>query len=201
MRRLTMCCSLLLLLACVSWSMAGPPVLIDRPSPPPCAADGICYPNVTEWGYYPSRWRRWPGHELVPTPAEPTPEQRLGPDVPPYEIPPPEREDERAPPASTKPPEEAPSGEPGEEPPPADGFDAPTTPGPPGYPAPLESPAEPTTDLDPPPVPPFAGTSAIGSRSAELRRPTNRRPRAARSGPASDPPPQSPWIYRSASLN
>ncbi|HEX2474212.1 MAG TPA: hypothetical protein VHK01_05680, partial [Lacipirellulaceae bacterium] len=41
---------------------AGPgiPGIIDRPTPPACCADGICYPNAATWGTYPTRWRRWP---------------------------------------------------------------------------------------------------------------------------------------------
>ena len=51
---------------------AGPPP-IDRPSPPACCADGMCYPNPTTWGFYGTRWRRWPTTQLEPTPADAQP--------------------------------------------------------------------------------------------------------------------------------
>ena len=198
MKRLTMSCSLLVVLVCAAGAMAGPPVPIDRPTPPPCAADGICYPNTGEWGFYPGRWRRWPGHELMPTPVEPTPAERLGPDLSPYETPTPEKEDEQAPPASTKKPAPESTVEPGAAAPESDGTDAPMTP---SYePSPLTPPAEPTTDLDPPPTPPFAMSSAIRSQAAASRVPTDPRPGAARPASASDPPPTLPWTYHSASL-
>ena len=45
---------LLLIAACGTASLAmGRAPLIDPPTPPPCAADGTCYPNTGEWGYYP----------------------------------------------------------------------------------------------------------------------------------------------------
>jgi len=195
MRRLTMTSSVPILLACATWSAARPPVPIDRPTPPPCAADGICYPNENEWGFYPGRWRRWPGYELVPTPAEPTPAERLGPDLAPYEVPPAEREDERAPPASTKREAAAPAEESSGGAPASEGLDAPSTP---SYPSPLTPSTEPTTDLDPPPAPPFAANSAIRSPAAAMRVPA--RPRVERSPPGTDPPPPMPWATHSAAL-
>ena len=41
------------------------------PTPPPCAADGACYPKRTTWGYYKTNWRPWPGDKagIQPTPA------------------------------------------------------------------------------------------------------------------------------------
>ena len=198
MRRLTMNFSVLVVLVCAAWCTAGqPPVPIDRPTPPPCAADGICYPNINEWGYYPGRWRRWPGHELVPTPAEPAPADRLGPDLAPYEVPSPEKEDERAPPASTKRETTAPAGEPSGDASAPEGLDTPTSP---SYPSPLSQPAEPTTDLDPPPAPPFAMSPATRPLATPLRAPTNRRPRAAGTASTTDPPPAMPWTSHSASL-
>src|SRR5262245_24011561 len=81
---------------------AHPP--LDRPTPPPCCADGICRPNAAEWGWYRTQWRRWPTEELAPTPA--TSPGKAGkeavPGVPSYETIPPELEDRRAPPP-TKP--------------------------------------------------------------------------------------------------
>ena len=197
MRRLTMSYSVLVVLVCAAWAPAGPPLPIDRPTPPPCAADGICYPNVNEWGYYPGRWRRWPGYELVPTPAEPAPAERMGPDLAPFEVPSPEKEDERAPPASTKKEAAAPAAEPDGAAPASEGLDTPTTP---SYPSPLTPSAEPTTELDPPPAPPFAMTSAMRSSAAALRVPADQRPRGPRAAPATDPPPAMPWASHSASL-
>jgi hypothetical protein len=49
----------LLIFGLGSATFAGPPPL-DRPSPPPCAADGRCYPNPLTYGWYETRWRRWP---------------------------------------------------------------------------------------------------------------------------------------------
>ena len=80
---------------------AAPP--LDRPSPPPCCADGVCRPNPTTFGWYPTQWRRWPSEELQPTPAgssNTVPGTGLGPDVKPFETPRVEDEDRRAPPPS-----------------------------------------------------------------------------------------------------
>ena len=44
---------------------AAHPCTIDRPTPPPCAADGTCYPNENTWGWYPCHWRQWPGEVLA----------------------------------------------------------------------------------------------------------------------------------------
>ncbi|MCI0332578.1 MAG: hypothetical protein L0228_05075 [Planctomycetes bacterium] len=81
-----------------------PPNLLapGRPSPPPCCADGICYPNCTTWGHYATRWRRWPIEhiELAPSVLGVLPARPLGPDVPPFALPPIEEEDRRAPPPS-----------------------------------------------------------------------------------------------------
>jgi hypothetical protein len=83
----------------------GPPPM-DRPTPPPCCADGLCYPNPVTWGHYPTRWRRWPGDYLEPLPPQLTPPAPLPADLPPYEAPSPEEEDRRAPPPTA--PREAP---------------------------------------------------------------------------------------------
>jgi hypothetical protein len=77
-------------------AIAGPPPL-DRPTPPACCADGMCYPNPTVWGVYKTRWRRWPTEELEPTPAE-RPPAGLVPEAAPFERPPAEEEDRAAPP-------------------------------------------------------------------------------------------------------
>jgi hypothetical protein len=77
---------------------AAPPPL-DRPTPPPCCADGHCFANSVTYGWYETRWRRWPlevpeavtGTQLTPT-AQPSGE------IPTYDIPPAEEEDRKAPP-------------------------------------------------------------------------------------------------------
>ena len=159
------------------FASAHDPPPLDRPTPPPCCADGLCYPNPTTWGVYPTRWRRWPGvvdAALEPSPA-PEPGE-LGPEVPSYEPPPAEEEDRRAPPPTQRrrpaaPPAEEEAG-PGGPPEGEDGapsfespsFDRPSleerpaeTPGIPTFPWDQPAPeAEPTSDADPPPAPPFA---------------------------------------------
>ena len=94
-----------LLATCVSGSAgaAGPgvPGILDRPTPPACCADGICYPNPTTWGAYPTRWRRWPGEVLAPADAA-RPSRPVG-ELPTLEPPVPEDEDRRAPPPTPAP--------------------------------------------------------------------------------------------------
>lgn len=41
----------------------------QQPTPSPCAADGICRPNL-EWGFSRTRWRSWPGDAVGDTPSE-----------------------------------------------------------------------------------------------------------------------------------
>jgi hypothetical protein len=93
-----------------SVAAAVSPIHIDRPTPPPCAADGTCYPNENTWGWYPCHWRQWPGEVLIPTAAgaQPTPAEGQVAPLKPYETPTPEQEDAQAPP-STKKTETAPS--------------------------------------------------------------------------------------------
>jgi hypothetical protein len=94
----------LMLLGLGSASLAAPPPL-DRPSPPPCCADGRCYPNPWTFGWYETRWRRWPVECLEPFPAGqqlPTPPDSLPPYEPPLDV----DEDRKAPPPTT-PPEES----------------------------------------------------------------------------------------------
>ena len=155
------------LVACASnnpATAANPP--LDRPTPPPCCADGICYPKPDTWGVYGTRWRRWPGDELEPTPASRAPGKAV-PDLEPYETLPPELEDRSAPPP-TKPRAEA-EGE-GERPPerpiapgPGGEMEAPrgtplTTPPESPLTAPPESPLvpRPTTPFSPGPTSPFS---------------------------------------------
>jgi hypothetical protein len=117
---------------------AGSPPPLDRPSPPPCCADGICYPNPMTWGHYATRWRRWPTDYLEPLPPEAIPPAPLPADIRPYETPPPEEEDRRAPPPTT------PRGE-------REAEDQ--APVPPGR-APAVTPPAPTTPVAPPVQPP-----------------------------------------------
>jgi hypothetical protein len=104
MKRLFVIGSFLLVVGWAASAWAVRPLPIDPPSPPPCGPDGNCYPNEGEWGYYPNRWRQWPGVNLKPTPETkaPTPAEQLGPNLTPYETPSPEEEDEAAPPSTTK---------------------------------------------------------------------------------------------------
>jgi hypothetical protein len=77
------------------------PLAPGRPSPPPCCADGYCYPNYETWGHYKTRWRRWPIELAATAPSRaPTTPSAPRPDVPSYEVLPPEEEDRRAPPPS-----------------------------------------------------------------------------------------------------
>jgi hypothetical protein len=86
-------------------AMAVSPPPLDRPTPPPCCADGFCYPRPTTFGWYERRWRRWPTEELQPTPAGVRPPDRLAPEIPAFDLPPPEEEDRSAP-RPTQPPDE-----------------------------------------------------------------------------------------------
>jgi hypothetical protein len=105
MKRLTISSCLLACWGGVSCAFAATPLPIDRPTPPPCAADGTCYPNKGSFGWYQCRWRKWPGEELQPTPAgvQPTPaEVQKGTDLNPFEAPSAEHEDTQAPPSTKK---------------------------------------------------------------------------------------------------
>jgi hypothetical protein len=169
---------------------AGPPPL-DRPSPPACCADGLCYPNRTTWGVYGTRWRRWPTEQLQPTPADARPPVGPTQEIPGFERPPAEDEEQAAPPPtraaeeareeeeddarSQTPPTTLPFG------PPQDGGTQPAAPSPldnnqpapPGmrFPWETEESTTPTTtpldegiptgDLDPPPAPPFGMPSLV----------------------------------------
>jgi hypothetical protein len=108
-------------------SMAAPQC-IERPSPPPCCADGQCFASPMTYGYYDTRWRRWPMECLAQAPTgKPTalPSQ-LKQEVEPFVTPPAKDEDRKAPPPSV------PAGE--QTSPGATGG-APRTPGAPGGPA------------------------------------------------------------------
>jgi hypothetical protein len=202
-------------------AIAGPPPL-DRPSPPACCADGVCYPNPGTFGVYRTRWRRGPGEELEPIPAA-TPPGGQVPEAPPFE--PIQKEDEdRAAPPPTKAAERAreeeeegaapPAGEqPGGLPvmPPAGLPQLPSGEGRPEVPTmempwdlpatpPTETTPGPTGDLDPPPAPPFATPALVNGpaiRAAERPAP---QPEPRRTTPViqprgNDPPPAFPIAY------
>lgn len=128
-------------LACL-WqsSMASPPC-IERPTPPPCCADGQCFASPLTYGYYDTRWRRWPMEHLAQAPMDKRtalPSQ-LKQEVAPFVTPPPEQEDRKAPPPSVPA---------GEQTPAATGA-APRTQGAPGGPAPPQG-VQPPAGLGPP---------------------------------------------------
>ena len=77
---------------------AGPPPL-DRPTPPPCCADGHCFANPVTYGWYETRWRRWPLEcPEAPPGTQLTPATQPSGELPAYDLPPAEEEDRRAPP-------------------------------------------------------------------------------------------------------
>ena len=77
-------------------SLAVPP--LDRPTPPPCSADGRCYSNPSTYGVYETRWRRWPVESIDPNAVEKFNPRQLQNQVPPFDAPPAEEEDRKAPP-------------------------------------------------------------------------------------------------------
>lgn len=176
----------LLLVGLGNTSLAAPPPL-DRPTPPPCCADGRCYANPLTFGVYETRWRRWPIESMEPTRGGPTLPIQPQADIPSFQAPPAEEEDRKAPPP-TMPREEpvkTPTSEPQQEPGGPGGQSEPEGSGPaaaptttPGEPndqnglrrtlPPLEpqSPATqpfningPTSESDPPPALPFGPRS------------------------------------------
>src|SRR5262245_42377404 len=70
---------------------------LDRPTPPPCCADGVCDAHAGTYGWFQTRWRPWAGESVNPG-AVPTAPAAGG--LPPYVRPTPENEDLRAPPAT-----------------------------------------------------------------------------------------------------
>jgi hypothetical protein len=184
-------------------AMADQPIYLDAPTPPPCAADGTCYPNTGEWGYYPSRWRPWPGDQLEPTPAaaEPTPaEERISPELGPTETPPPELEDATPPPSSPKREIKSAPPESDEAPPTSEGTTLPDVPLPDDETPPASPLTEPTGDADPPPTLPFAVSAPGRAPSGVDPAPPAAPRRSAARVSAGDPPPTPPWAFRSASL-
>jgi hypothetical protein len=211
MKRFAIWCSILATGVAAGQAIGRPP-LIDPPTPPPCAADGTCYPNTGGFGYYQGHWRTWPGVQLEPTPSkEPTPAEggRISPELGPSETPPAELEGEAPPPSSPKrktPPAattespEAPteSGEkPMVEPPAARPLPNGAMPNVPLPDAENRAPLGATGDPDPPPSLPrsIAGGQAAPSEGAS---------RAAAASPlpsrvsTTDPPPSPPWSQNAA---
>ena len=173
---------------CLSVTAMGRAPLIDPPTPPPCAADGICYPNTGGWGYYPARWRTWPGVQLEPTPAKsPTEAGRVSPELGPSEPPPADVEDAAAPPSSARPREKS-EVAPGDAPPKPPGADS-ALPDVPLPDAERASPLGPTSEHDPPPVLPLSLSTSpsAGHVTAPLAR------QAASRVSTNDPPPAPPW--------
>ena len=91
---------LLMGLGNVSWAVAP---CVDRPTPPPCCADGKCYPNPLTFGVYPTRWRQWPVQYAQSTSTGQLPEgvQPDNREIPQFELPSAEEEDRKAPPPTT----------------------------------------------------------------------------------------------------
>jgi hypothetical protein len=207
-----------LVIACGVAGLAdGRAPLIDPPSPPPCAADGTCYPNTGGWGYYQARWRTWPGTQLEPTPAKTSGTsgregQEVSEELSHTEPPPADLEDAAAPPASSRreEPKEGPPAE-GEQPAAEGGESAP-----PNVPLPdaEASPFGSRGDQDPPPAlprslsatsrnaVPRAAAATTGALPAPSRvaAPAQSRmstPAASRVS-TSDPAPAPPWAQSAA---
>ena len=213
MVRLSGWCTIVMVCGSTAWAMGRPP-LIDPPTPPPCAADGTCYPKTGEWGYYQGRWRTWPGVNLEPTPAKSPTEAdgQVSPELGHAETPPAELEDAAAPPSSPRreEPAEAPPA-PGSVPPGGETNESPLPSMPrPGVERPSLAPPDeslgnpidslgPTSDSDPPPTLPRALSARTPSTPNVRISPTpNVRPVAPRVS-TSDPAPSPPWA-QSASL-
>ena len=65
-----------LLVAGVVWgsSAIGDALAAPGQTPPPCSPDGVCVPRPETFGFYATRWRRFPGDRfgVAPTPADAT---------------------------------------------------------------------------------------------------------------------------------
>lgn len=207
-RLTTLSCSLAI---CGVTSLAlGRSPLVDPPTPPPCAADGTCYPNTCRWGYYPSRWRTWPGTEMAPEPSSvaPTPadQQRVSPELGHSETPPADLEDAAAPPSSPR--HEPPVAAPGQDEKTPEGSGDGFPSGMPNVPLPdAETPTNsplttpPTSDVDPPPTFPSALSMRSGRGPSapvgQAMAPLVQEPGVSRV-PSGDPPPSPPWIHSAA---
>jgi hypothetical protein len=161
------------LFATVAAAEATTPVA--TPTPGPCCVDGVCRPKRETWGWYSTRWRRWPGDDRPPIPGldEPEADGALPPDIPRFDRPEPEEEERRAPPPvepqadagdGLLPPLPTEGQQPGQPVPPLEGGQPPAPQLPvvpqPGLPdlrpqTPLEPGGAPGTDLDAPPALPF----------------------------------------------
>jgi hypothetical protein len=194
----------------------------DRPTPPPCCADGHGYSRSETFGVYETHWRPWPIQNLGPGKPQ-TGEQQLQNIVPRFESPSAEEEDRKAPPPTT-PPEAPPSRIPTGTNNTTPGSETKTAPNAPGarQPGDTTEPAGqrrtlppyepqspggnrptggtgPTGEVDPPPALPFGpGSIQHGSPVREANRlpalPTrSERPfSGANSNPSDDPPPALP---------
>jgi hypothetical protein len=208
MKRLKTLTGLLLASGVANFAAGRSPIPMDPPTPPPCAADGTCYPRTAEWGYYPVRWRTWPGAGMEPTPSpvSPTPaDRRVSDELGHSEPPPAELEDAAAPPSSPK--RQAPSVEPpplpeegaeGAAPPPETTSPDSTLPDVP-LPDDENNLFGPTSEHDPPPaLPRTFSNQTRGQRTRQAAALPQRRPTTARVS-TTDPPPAPPWA-QSASL-
>jgi hypothetical protein len=195
MSKFTLALTVSVLACCVEAAVGAGPPLLDRPSPPACCADGVCHPKPATFGWYQTRWRRWPATPLEPTPAE-VPPGGLVPEAPAFERPPKEEEDRAAPPRTQaaeralEEEEEATTPRPtGEQPgvlpfgQPPGGLQTPLPrgegrPETPRMPMPWELEQEPATpetettplpmgDVDPPPAPPFAMPSLVNGPAVD----------------------------------
>ncbi|TWT78499.1 hypothetical protein Pla123a_12910 [Posidoniimonas polymericola] len=164
---------------------------VDCPTPPPCSAEGGCHPRRETFGYYRTKWGRWPGDYDEPTgrPGERTV-------LPDTLIPKPTEEDRAAPPPSEPKDEGADGQDRGEG---ARELDLPTLPPIPGGPgaqpgpAPNSQPA-PGNDGPPglPPLPGFGPPPGIGAPPS-----TGVRPQARPTRNAHDMPPALPAGFAS----
>lgn len=177
-----------LLLSAAAAGMFAPQALavhnaecIDCPTPPPCSAEGGCYPNRRTFGYYKTSWNRWPGDydEPASSPAERT---ILDPTI----IPKATEEDRAAPPPS-EPKDDGPAASgPGEG---ARELDLPTLPPIPGaQPAPGNQ-QPPAADGPPglPPLPGFGPPPGIGAPPSTGVQPQGRPKRDAHDMPPALP--------------
>lgn len=183
----------LLLIGISSPAVAVSPC-VERPTPPPCCADGHCYASPATWGWYETRWRPWPHENVEPAAASQPRPSGSEKAVPAFETPPAEEEDRRAPPptapitpheettgnAPAKGDQTAPAGPEGRTPPPLvpprPGGESTEPAGPrrilPPYSAPTTRPQTgtgPTSDADPPPALPFGpGPAMLPEKSAAM---------------------------------
>jgi hypothetical protein len=174
-------------------SLASQPPGIERPTPPPCCADGQCLSSPLSFGYYDTRWRRWPLETVAQAPtgkpaAVPVPMRQ---DVSPFVTPPAEQEDRKAPPPSVPAGEQTPIGVPSGAP------RAPGAPGgstsPRGTQPPTSGPGLPTPP-QPSPTNPPAGTGTQPGTAPIFKNVSPDSP-LNRTGPMgdADPPPSLPF--------